>query len=129
MASKPEQQQPPPYGAPPLQQPQPSYGAPGPYPQGGDPYQQNAYYAPGPQMGYYNQQPGPYDQQQQGPFPAGYGPYPPQPGPYGQQPVGYMPQERRGGPVAYCTTGPVVGIVALAHSCLEHRRDVGSSEQ
>ncbi|KFA67740.1 hypothetical protein S40285_00906 [Stachybotrys chlorohalonatus IBT 40285] len=92
-----KQDHPPPYGAPP-NAPQPVYGSgPSPYAD----HQQQPYYQPGPQMGYYDQQQGTqgYYNQQQGPFPAGHGPYPPPGGPYGQPPMGYMPQQReRRGP-------------------------------
>ncbi|MGC4947883.1 PQQ-binding-like beta-propeller repeat protein [Streptomyces sp. DT224] len=90
--------------APPTPPPtQPGYGypqQPGPY---GQPQQQ-----PGPYG--QPQQPGPYGQQQPGPYGQQPGPYgQQQPGPYGQQPqagYGFPPQQHPGAPVPPGPNGP-----------------------
>ncbi|KAL7789028.1 hypothetical protein V8C37DRAFT_386991 [Trichoderma ceciliae] len=88
---------PPAYGEQP-QAPQPTYGGYGSYEQGQSSYnQQNlqspqgqqTYYQPGPQMGYYNQQQGPFPGQ--GQYPPGQ--YPPGQYPQGQYPLGQYPQQ------------------------------------
>ncbi|KAL7950208.1 hypothetical protein V8C42DRAFT_309811 [Trichoderma barbatum] len=87
---------PPAYGEP--QAPKPTYGGYEGYQQGQPsnyqegvqgPQGQQAYYQPGPQMGYYNQQQGSYPGQGQY---SGYGQYPQGQYPQGQYPQGQYPQ-------------------------------------
>ncbi|EGR51958.1 uncharacterized protein TRIREDRAFT_103671 [Trichoderma reesei QM6a] len=114
---------PPAYGEPP-QVPEAAYGGYAGYQQQGQPSnyqqgfqspqgQQQAYYQPGPQMGYYNQQQGYY----QGQYPGGYNQWPQgqyaqgqyAQGQYGQYPPqGYYGDRRPGG-----TTSGLLGGLAL----------------
>ncbi|KAI0432535.1 hypothetical protein F5Y09DRAFT_140432 [Xylaria sp. FL1042] len=107
------------HGSPSPQAPQAAYHQ---QPYSGDPNYPG--YSPGPNMGYYQQQPGGYPPPQQGgyypPQQQGYGHYPPQQGGYYPPQGGYYQQDGRGaaGGAAGGCLGALLGALACC-CCLD----------
>ncbi|KAI0914932.1 hypothetical protein F4824DRAFT_264236 [Ustulina deusta] len=103
------------HGSPGPQAPQAAYHQ---QPYGGDPNYPG--YAPGPNMGYHQQQPGGYPPPQQGgyyPPQQGYGQYPPQQGGYYPPQGGHYQQDGRGAAGGGCL-GALLGTLACC-CCLD----------